>query len=278
MAGKMRGVTVAVTVIFSSAGGIAHADDMRIGGTGAATGILQRLVETFSASNPADSVDIVTGLGSSGGIAATTEGALNLSVSGRPLKNDEKAKGLDGMPFIDTPFIFVTSHPRPMTLEKSDVLAIYNGELTRWPDGKEIKPILRPRSDAVSGYLIANFAGMQSAMDKLRQRPDVPVAATDQDNAEAAEKIANSFTAMTLLQFLTERRRLNVIAMDGIEPSVEHMQNGTYSLKTTLHLVTGAQPPAIAQRFMAFIRTQVAEKLVRESGGVLVFARSASIR
>lgn len=220
----------------------------------------------------------MSGLGSSGGIAAVSEGALTLAVSSRPLRQNEKAKGLDGIPFIDTPFMFVTSNVANLTISNADVVAIHDGTLRKWPNNKGIKPILRPRSDTASALLIESFSGMQAAMDKLRQRPEVPVAATDQDNLQAAEEITASFTAMTLLQFLTERPRLHAIMLDGVQPSVENMQAGKYTLRTNMQLITSAQPSAVARRFIAFTRTPQAQQLIRENGGVPISAQSAAVQ
>jgi phosphate transport system substrate-binding protein len=255
--------------------GAVQADEMRVGGTGAAHGVLLRLSEAFSAAHPGDKVEVVSGLGSSGGIMAVADEALQLSISSRELKAEEKAKGLESTPFLDTPFLFVTSHPQPQKLTKAEVVAIYDGVLVKWPDGKQIKPILRPKSDSVTPFLISNFEGMQRAMDKLRQRSDVPVAATDHDNIEAAEKVANSFAGTTLSQFVTERPRLRTIALDGIEASIEAMEKGSYSLKTRMYAVMKVPPSPIAQRFAKFLRSAQAEKLMRESGGVLLSARTA---
>lgn len=276
MKAQLRSAIAGVVVICSLAASPAQADDMRAGGTGAGHGILQRLAEAFRTANPSDRLELIAGLGSTGGISAVQEGVFAFAVSGRPLKSEEKAKGLDSTPFLHTPFVFVTSHRNPVALTGADVIAIHDGRMTRWADGSEIKPILRPRSDSVSTFLTERMTGMQPAMEKLRQRPDVPVAPTDHDAAEAAEKIANSFAAMTLVQYLTEKRHLQLIPLDGVTPSIEQMENEKYWLKTTLHLVTRQQASPAVQRFLAFLRTPAAEKLIREHGAVPAHMRNAA--
>ena len=268
-------VVLGTALLFGSASG-ASADEMRVGGTGAAHGLMERLGAAFSASHPGDTIEVVPGLGSTGGISALADGVLQIAVSGRTLKDAEKAKGLEAAPLVDTPFVFVSNHAKAQSLTKADVVAIYDGALSKWPDGKEIRPILRPKSDAAAAFVVASFDGMQAAMDKLRQRPDVPIAATDQDNLEAAQRTPNSFAGMTLLQFTTERPRLRAIALDGVEPALEPMEKGAYPLKMRLHVVTKAEPPAVAQRFLAFLRSPEAAKIVRENGAVLVSTRTAA--
>ena len=266
---------LSIMALTLSCTGAALADDMKVGGTGAAYGLLLRLSDAFHAASPGDRIEVVAGLGSSGAVAATAEGAIGLAIISRDLKADEAAKGLVVQPLLHTPFLFVTSHPDPQALTKTAVVAIYNGTLARWPDGKEIRPILRPKSDSASGFLIDNFEDMQDAMDKLRQRMDVPVAATDHDNIDAAVTVANSFAGATLLQIMTERPPLQPIALNGVHASVTGMELGAYRLKMRFDAVITSTPSPVAQRFAAFLHSPTAEKIIRESGGAPLPARTA---
>ena len=265
--GVIKQAIGAIAILCCAGTSVAQSDELRIGGTGSAYVLMQRLSAAFRTANPGDRVEIIPGLGSGGGIAALLEGVLDLSTSGRVLNSAERAKGLASFPLLETPFAFVTSGPAGLSLRKNDVVAIYGGELTKWPDGEAIKPVLRPKSDAVTLFMLANFAGMSAAMDKLRERPDVPVAPTDQDSVMAAEKIPNSFAPMTLLQYVAERPQLRLIALDGVVPSLQSMEDGTFSLKTTIHVVKTPQPSAVALRFMAFLGSTAAEAIIRENGG-----------
>jgi phosphate transport system substrate-binding protein len=271
MAGR---ILFALTLILSCTGTV-QADDMKVGGTGAAHGLLLRLSEAFHTASPGDWIEVVAGLDSSGALAATAEGTIGLAIVSRDLKDDETAKGLVAQPLLHTPFVFVTSHPDPQMLTKWAVVAIYDGTLTRWPDGKEIRPILRPKSDSTSSFLIDNFEDMQDAMDMLRQRMDVPVAVTDQDNIDAAVTVANSFAGATLLQIMTERPSLQPIALNGVHASVTGMELGAYRLKMRFDAVITSTPSPVVQRFAAFLHSPTAEKIIRESGGAPLSARTA---
>ena len=273
----LRAAAVATAWLVASFG-YAHADEIKLGGTGAAQGTVNRLAEAFERSNPSDKVVLIGGLGSGGGIVAVSEGALDLAVSSRELKPDERAKGLQAAPMFETPFVFVTSHPERQNLSKTQVVAIFDEALTAWPDGKAIKIVLRPKSDTVTSYLHANFEGMQAAMDKLRLRRDIPVAPTDQDSAELAEKTPNSFAAATLAQIVTEGPRLRLVDLDGRSASVEAMESGSYPLKLKMLLIS-KQPSPAANRFIQFLRSDEAKRIFRESGSVsLLDGRVADAR
>src|SRR5262245_30849551 len=271
----MTARALSIIALILSCTGAALADDMKVGGTGAAHGLLLRLAEAFHAASPSDRVEVVAGLSSSGALAAAAEGALGLAIVSRDLNAEEKAKGLMAEPLLHTPFLFVTSHPDPQVLSKWAVIAIYDGTLTAWPDGKEIRPILRPKTESATAFLTDNFEGMQAAMDKLRQRVDVPVAATDQDNIEAAVTVANSFAGAPLVQIMTERPRLRPVAINGVHASVAGMELGAYRLKMRFDAVIKSTPSPVARRFATFLHSAAAEKIIRENGGALLPAGEA---
>jgi len=64
---------VAAMFLLSVSTGAALANEMRVGGTGAAHGILLLLGEAFKAAHPRDNVEVVSGMDSSGGISAVAE-------------------------------------------------------------------------------------------------------------------------------------------------------------------------------------------------------------
>jgi phosphate transport system substrate-binding protein len=268
----------ASAMILAIASGSAAAEELKVGTTGAALVLFQRLGEAFNATKTGDTVEVIAGLGSSGAIAAVEDGALQLAVSGRALNSQEQAKELESAPLLETPFIFVSSHPQRQKLSRSDIVAVFNGTLSKWPDGQSIKPILRPRSESTTLFLIQQFAGMQAAMEKLRQRADIPIAATDQDNIEAAQGMTNSFAATTLLQFRTETPRLRAIEFDGVEPTVGSMEDGSYPLKVALLTVTKKYSAPATQRFLAFLRSPEALNIMRNSGAVPVHSKQAAMK
>lgn len=241
-------------------------DDLRVGGTGAALALMDSLGASFVAAHPADRVTVVAGLGTSGAIAAIAAGVLQVAVAGRELTAEEKTKGTTSAPFLRTPFVFVTSRASPPRLSLGEIVAVYAGDLRAWPDGAAIKPILRPRADAASLFLIERIPGMAEAMDALRTRPDVPVAATDQDNITAAQTIANSLAGATLLQVTTERPRLRIIELTGALPPGGAIETDAYELAQDLYLVTGQRPSPATERFLAFVRSPAGQSIIRDGG------------
>jgi phosphate transport system substrate-binding protein len=245
----------------------AHGEALRIGGTGAALGLSKALAAAFERSSSGDRVEVVPGLGTGGAISALAENVLQIAIAGRVLTAEETAKGMTSAPLLLTPFVFVTARPDAPALTRAQVVAIYAGELRAWPDGADIKPILRPRSDAATLFMAERVPGMAAAMETLRKRPDVPVLATDQDNMEGAASIAHSLAGATLLQVMTERPRVSVVVLDGVQPSVETLEQGIYPLGQELFVVTAVRPSGLTRRFLDFIASEAGRAIVRASGG-----------
>ena len=104
---------------------------LKVGGSTSVEPLMQRMAEAYIALNP--DVDIeISGGGSGVGINEATEGIIDIGMSSRGLKDEEKGAltatiiALDGVAVIINPANPVTS----MTTEQ--VRAIFTGEITRW--------------------------------------------------------------------------------------------------------------------------------------------------
>ena len=75
-------------------------------------------------------------------------------------------------------------------------------------------------------------------MEKARQRPEIPVAATDQDNADLAERTPGSLVGMSLTQLLLEKRDLRTVAIDGLDATKANLRQRDYPYTKLLYFVT----------------------------------------
>ncbi|MGL4728488.1 MAG: substrate-binding domain-containing protein [Bosea sp. (in: a-proteobacteria)] len=249
------------------------AEPLRIGGTGAALGLLRKLVEPFAQYAPEYPLEVISGLGSAGAISAVSQGAIDIAISGRKLNTKELATGLDMFAFAEAPFAFVTATPEAYSLSCLDVGRMYAGEAHKLPNGETVRVILRPRSDATTLFMIANLEGFREVLEKARMRPDVPVAATDQENLDLASRVPNALTCMTLMQHDTEPNALQLVTLDGTTPGLQTMRSGAYPFKMQMELILPARHARSAKgslatdKFLAFLQT---------SAAIAIFERASS--
>jgi phosphate transport system substrate-binding protein len=243
----------------------AAASALHLGGTGAATEPL-RLIGARFTTKTGIPVEIIPGLGSSGGINAALEGVLQIVVSGRTLSPAEAARDLTPVLTVCTPYVLATSHPAPGSLDSNSVAAIYMQTAPKWPDGVPIKVVLRPKAESDNATLIALFPGMDQGITQARTRDSVPIGATDQDNADLAEHIPGSLIGSTYAQILTEHRALKFVAINGTLPDIAAMETGRYPFAKRLYFIAARHAAQEAIDFMEFLGSPDGGQAMRGSG------------
>lgn len=243
-------------------------ETMRVGGTGAINEMAKSLAPLFAAETGI-TLEIIPSLGTGGGNSALADGVLDISISGRPLSAAEIAKGLTVAAELRTPFGLATSHPKPNGFKSAGFASLYHSDNPTWNDGTPIRIILRPSNDSDSWFMGQMFPDMATAIAKLRPRVDITVAATDQDNAEMAEKTPGSLVGATLTQIKMEKRNLRFVAIDGVEPSLDDYKKGAYPYGKSLYVVLAAKKSAAGERFVAFLRTPQGVAALHETGVIL---------
>lgn len=257
---------IAVALVFVG-GPLCAQDTLRIGGTGAAMATMKRLGDAFSAAT-GTRIDVLPTLGTRGGIHAVADGIIDIGVAGRRLYPEEAGMGLKEILVARTPFGFVTSHRNPNGFKIGEIADIYKADAPRWADGTPILVILRPKADADSALLARLFPGMAAALDRARQRTELPVAGNDQSNADLAERLPGSFTAAALSQVQSEQRRLRFVAIDGVLPTLENYKNGLYPYGRPIFFIIASKPSPTVDRFLAFVRSGEGQRLLRATGNL----------
>lgn len=249
-------------VMLATSPGLAQA--LKIGGTGAATEMLRQIAPAFRDATGV-TLEVVPGLGTSGAHNALIDGKLGLAIAGRDLRDKETAKGLKVVMTFRTPFGLVTSRPQPDALKSTEIAALYRADRPLWSDGTPILMTLRPADESDNIVLGGLFPGMAEALQHLRKRRDLSIAATDQDNADMAERIKGSLISATLVQILAENRNLRFVPIDGAVPSLEAYENGSYPYGKSMHVVAPAAPSAEAQALVAFLASPQGVALLRQA-------------
>jgi phosphate transport system substrate-binding protein len=249
--------------------GAAAGDTLRVGGTGGAIDMMRQLGTAFTASNGID-VDIAMSLGTSGAMRALADQVLDVAVSARRLTAEESSYGFFEVPIARTALVFATSHRNPNGLKGTDLARIYASDRPAWADGTPIRIILRTRFDADTLIIGSLFPGMREAFAAARQRQELPVSATDQDNTKMAETIRGSLMFGGLSQLEMEKRDLRYVAIDGVLPSLAAFESGAYPHEKVFYLVFPAIRSAAAQRFLDFARSDVGRKILRASSALPV--------
>ena len=261
------GIAIAVVAGLS---GAAPADTLRIGGAGAATGFLPELFAPFERSD-ATKLTLIPNLGSGGGLRALEDGVLDVVVSGRALKPEELKHGLT--PGREHPHAVRAGDiagPPKRSQEQGHRRHLQVAKRRPGRTERRSGIILRPKSDSDTSILGGMFPGMVAAIEDARRRTDIPIAATDQDNASLAERVSGSLAGSSFTQIKTERRALRFVAIDGVEPSLEHFQTGAYPYGRPLFFILPARKAPAAERFIAYLRSGAGQAALHATGNLLI--------
>lgn len=243
----------------------AVADTLKVGGTGSALGTMKILAEAYRASRPDTQIMVVPALGSSGSIKAVAAGVLDIGLSGRPLKPAEREQNLAEREVARTPLVLASMRAHAgFTL--SDIVRVYDGTLQTWPDGRPLRPILRPESDSETALLRAISPEIDRALTTAHARPGVHIAITDQDSADAIEQLPGGLGTSTLALIVSEQRKIKALPLNGVAPSVAALRRGSYPYFKPLYLITPQIPSGPARAFAAFIQSRQGARILSDNG------------
>jgi phosphate transport system substrate-binding protein len=225
------------------------------------------LGEEFRKTRPGLEVEVLPSLGSPGGIRAVLAGAIDIGVSARPLNSEELAAGAVQTPVGATPFVFAVAATSKVTaLSSAELVDIYAGTKTRWPDGSPVRLVLRSPSGAEIALLYGISPQMRQAHLLAEKRPGLLSTATDQENADALESIPGAIGVISFAQLVSEKRSLHALQIDGVAPSPAALREGSYRLSVPLYLITGARLSSRAREFIAFIHSAAGTALLTRNG------------
>ncbi|MDY0042607.1 MAG: hypothetical protein RBS57_20040, partial [Desulforhabdus sp.] len=93
---------------------------------------------------------------------------------------------------------------------------------------------------------------------------------TDPESDQAVANTIGSIGTAALAGIMVEKIPVNVLALNGIMPTVESLENGRYPLAKDLHFVTMSPLSVSAQKFLDFIYSDRGRDIVK-GFGVLTF-------
>ncbi|MCM0081408.1 substrate-binding domain-containing protein [Geomonas sp. Red32] len=243
---------------------------IRIGGTGSALPSLHLLAEAFSAAHPDVTVQVLPSLGSSGGLAAMQKGAIDLAVTGRPLKKCEARAGTV-IEYARSPFLFA-AHPsvNDADLTIADLELIYSGKRNQWSDDSPLRLVLRPFNDIDTAIIMGISRGMADSVEKAYSRPGMTIATTNEETISTLAATPGALGTVTLTELVALRHPLKVLSFDGIKPTLRHLAEGAYPLEKRFYLVVPDRASSSAKMFARFVTSAKGRSILRSSGNIPV--------
>ena len=243
-----------------------RADTLRVGGAGASTKLMELLAAAYQKKFPQDQVVIHTGLGSTSSIKALKAGAVDLALPARAPVAHEMA-GTIAVEYARSPFVAAVAASHPVSAISSTGLArLYEQADTRWPDGRRVRLILRPRGNS-DDLLFRRFSpDMARALDAALTRTGAVTSPTEADSNELITKVPGAIGSATLTFVQTGGYSLKGLTIDGKVPSVAAIRDGSYPHYKRFFMLARSAVPPVAARFMEFVTSPEGAQILAAHG------------
>jgi len=210
------------------------AERVRVSGSGTCLPLLRVLTSAY----PDTNVEFVylPGLHSGGGIRGVANGDLEIGVVSRFLTEEEKVLGLEYRQLSDDG-LAVAVHPSVTvdTLSSDDMKNIYGGVYTSWADlgGEDLPIIVLDRSEDESAkiilrqYVIGDIEVADSAVNLFYES----------DMVSGLEGSPGAIGYFSLGLGVSDALPVSYVALDGVSPTVAHVNDGSYAAVRPLGIV-----------------------------------------
>ncbi len=224
--------------IFTGTAPAVSKETLIITGTGSSIGVIKRIADGFQKRHPDVTVSVLPSIGSTGAIKAVKEGKIDIGLTSHSLRPDEKIPGIIEEAYGRTAFIFGVQESNPVEgLRLTEIEEIYAGKRRTWSDGRPIRMVLRPLSDAYSVFLADITPGMKLASKQAHSIPGVFVGITDHDAALQIEKMPGSFGTTSATIIASERLKIKALSIDGVSPTLPNVSAGKYPYAMTMSVL-----------------------------------------
>ena len=203
--------------------------------------------------------------GSGAGIQAVLEGRCDIGLASRDLKDEEKAKGLEGTVLAYDGIAIIVNPENPVNdLDLETIAKIYTGEIKNWKEigGNDAEIVLIGR-EAGSGTR-DGFESITDTEDKCAYRQELT------STGDVITTVASNPNAIGYASLASVKDTVKALKVDGVTASEETIKNGTYVVQRPFVLVTKTDVTLSesAQSFFNFITSEAAHEIIIEAGVV----------
>ena len=224
--------------------------------------LMGEIGKRFEQQHPSVRVDIQTG-GSSRGLADMEKGLANVGMVSRSAKPGEE--GLQWFPIARDGICLIVHASHPLeALTEDQVVAIYRGAYTHWEDvGSGSGPIT-----------VINKAPGRSTLEVFEQHfglsyEDMHAHVVIGDNQQGIKLVAGNPNAIGYVSIgsaaseIARGTPIKRISYQGVQATAGNVQNGSYPLTRTLHLVTREAPSVNIHQLIQYARSMEVHDLVQ---------------
>ena len=205
--------------------------------------------------------------GSGSGIQAVSEGRCDIGLASRNLKDEEAASGLTGtVVAIDGIAVIVNPENPVANLTIEQIADLYTGKITNWSEvGGADAPVVLIGREAASGTR-DGFESITGTADACKYAQELT------STGDVVATVAGNPNAIGYASLASVKDTVKAVSVNGVAPTTETVQNGTYAVQRNFVLVTrtGEELSESAQKFFDFATSAAADEYILSAGAVPV--------
>jgi len=212
----------------------------------------------------------VSGGGSGHGVKSVGAGEVDIGASSRDVKSSEMESYPDIEPVaIAMDSIALVVHPsNPITdMSTEDIAKIYAGEITNFKEvgGPDMK---------IDVYTREEGSGTRSSFEEqVLEKAEITIfggALVKPSNGEMRAAVAGNDRGFAYLSLGYLDGAIKPLTVDGVEPSIDNVKSGSYSISRKLYLITKGAPSDLEQAFIDFALSNDGQAVVTDGGFISV--------
>lgn len=179
---------------------------------------------------------------------------------------------LDITPIGKEAFVFFVTKDNPVeNLSSEDIKAIYHGDISNWKElggkNEEILAFQRPKnsgSQTMMEYFMNDVTLKEPQTYEVVGAMEGVITKVAQFNSE---KGAMGYSFRYFVEELNQEKDVKLLSVDGVYPSIENIENGSYPLVTNVCLITRKdESNPYVERMKEFILSEQGQSIVEQTG------------
>jgi phosphate transport system substrate-binding protein len=257
-----------LVLVFLPAAVSAEEKSITISGSTTVLPIAASVAEAYMDKNP--DIDVkVSGGGSGAGISAIGKKSVDIGMSSRTLKDDEKTSypNLVVTPVAKDGVAIIVNPKNPVeSLSLAQIQDIYAGTTKSWKDvGGNLEAYDIVGRDSASGTREFFF-------NDVMEKADFTSSMLEKNSNGAVQQLVSQTQTAIGYVGMGFEDGVKVLSLDvkgkKIKPTVESVKSGEYPLSRDLYFVTNGEPSGAAKDFITFLLSDDGQKIVEKEGFV----------
>ncbi|MBN2493968.1 MAG: substrate-binding domain-containing protein [Deltaproteobacteria bacterium] len=205
-------------------------------------------------------------IGSRGGVRAVRDGAIDLGLISRPLREEEQ-QGLVVWPYARVAVVIASGSSVPeQDFDEAGLAQLYSGVRRTWPDGTALRVVQRELGDSSHDAVERHWLRFAEASHEAYRRQRWRVVYADASMRAALLSERGSVGLFDQGAVRIEQLPLRIHRVEGVRPSPETLESGAYPFSKDLSMLSVGPPSDLARDFLGFIYSDRGRDLTRRAG------------